>query len=304
MKILTKNLKNKSEFGLVIDWSFHKKNRWVSIFTPYFVDAYIRTFKPLIIRSQPELNLFKNQLKYILSMEPGWAAPKLKYTKNQLVALLASDPHNKTDWFQEYVEKNNITYILSQYNSPFFFHFPNFPKEKFIHFPWAVPDEFISKKRITINNNDVMIFGGKTSDAYDVRNWCRLQDNIICLDNSGVENKALSDREYFDILSSFDAIIAAGSSKPQYDLVTPKYFEIASTGALLVGQKCKDLEILGFNENNSLIFSKENFNTIIEAYRKNPYSFIKTRSEGRKLIFQKHLISNRINKIRSIFNQK
>jgi len=302
--MLIENVKNKTNIALVINLNFHKKDKWVSIFAPYFVEAFIKEFNPIIVSSQLEYMVFKNKIKYIVAMEPGWAAPKINYDQKQkhVIGVFASDPHNKTDWFQDYILNNNITYVLSQYYSPFFYHFPIFPKEKFIHFPWAVPDELMPLNNIDLYNSDIMIFGGKASNSYNIRNWCREQKNIVSFENSGVENKKLSNKEYFAWLSTFDAIVAAGSSDPMYDLVTPKYFEIASVGALVIGQNCKDLKILGFNETNMLIFDKDDFNSKIEKYLKNPEVYLEKRKNGKKLILEKHLISHRIVFLKKLFN--
>ncbi|GAD79649.1 glycosyltransferase [Vibrio ezurae] len=300
------NLKNTSEIALVLNWSFHQKNKWVSIFAPYYVNAFIREYNPIIISSQLEYNLLKKKIKYIVSMEPGWAAPKINYDNSleHKIAFFLSDPHSKKKWLEKYVIDNNVTYVLSQYNAPFFYHFPKFPKNKFIHYPWAVPDEFIYEGNIKCVGNEVIIFGGKKSPAYDVRNWCRDQKNITSFENSGVENKKFSDEEFFQWISQYDAVIAAGSTDPQYDLVTPKYLEIAAVGSLLIGQSCKDLDSLGFNSSNMVIFEKANFNKIIEEYRHNPEKYLKVRENGRQLILDRHLISHRIKEIGELFNMK
>lgn len=301
--MLVENFKNNTNIALVINWNFHKKNKWVSITMPYFVNSFIKEFNPIIISSQLEYALFKNKIKYIVSMEPGWAAPKIRYDKKRkhIIGMFVSDPHNKIDWFQDYIVNNKITYVFSQYYSPFFYHFPSFPKEKFIHFPWAVPDELVPTGDINLHKSDIMIFGGKASNAYDVRNWCREQSHIVSFENSGVENKKLSNKGYFEWISTFDAIIAAGSSDPMYDLVTPKYFEIASVGALVIGQNCKDLEILGFNETNMLIFNKDNFNIKIKQYLKNKEDYFEIRNNGKNLILKRHLVSHRIFFIKKLF---
>lgn len=304
MKIFLDNFKKKSSVGLIINWRFHKRNKWVSVFSPYFVNRFIEEFDPIIISSQLEYEIHKNKLNSILSMEPGWAAPKINYDKSlqQKKGFLLSDPHSKTTWLEKYVEKNDIDFVFSFYKSPFFYHFPNFPKEKFVHFPWAVPDEFIINDEVTYKNQQkVMAFGGKNSAAYDVRNWVRNQPRVESFDNSGVENKVLSDADFYKWLSGFDAIVAAGSSDPKYDLVTPKYFEIASSGALLIGQKCKDLETLGFNSDNMLVFDKTNFNSLVEEYLDDPIKYLEVRARGKALIQERHTISCRINKINSIY---
>jgi spore maturation protein CgeB len=71
---------------------------------------------------------------------------------------------------------------------------------------------------------------------------------------------------------------------------------------LLIGQKCNDLEKLGFNDSNMLIFEKENFNDQVVQYRSNPESYLNIRENGKKLVLENHLISHRINKIKEIFN--
>jgi len=303
LKKTLNNIGNKSDFGLVINWKFHLQHKWVSAFSPYLVEAIIDEFDPIIISSQSGYWFHKDKLNYILSMEPGWAAPKIVYDPDLhcRIGVLVSDPHNKKDWFQRYIEDNNIAFVLSFYERPFFYHFPNFPQGRFRHFPWAVPDPFISDSEITVRNNEVAIFGGKNSDAYDVRNWCREQPGVQEFSLSGVENKEFSDEAYYLWLRKFDAIVAAGSSDPKYDLVTPKYFEIASSGALLVGQSCKDMETLGFDETNSLIFTQGDFLEKVQHFRAHPETFIPVREKGRNLILQQHKLSDRIKYLRKLY---
>ena len=298
-----KNVTLKTDVALVIDWQFHKKRKWVSIFTPYLVDAFIDVFEPLIISSQLEYEVFKKKIKFVLSMEPGWAAPKLSYdvSLKQTICVMASDPHNKTHWFQDYVIKNDISYVLSQYYSPFFYHFPYFPVERFVHFPWAVPDQFISNREVAARDDRVVVFGAQHGKAYDVRNWCREQEGVASYENSGVENRMFSDQEYFSWLEGFDALVAAGSSDPRFNLVTPKYFEIPASGALLVGQQCSDLERLGFNDNNALLFMPEDFIDKHDLYRNSNEKFLQVRRNGLDLIKQRHLLSNRLKHIENLF---
>jgi hypothetical protein len=301
-----KQLTKKSDFGLVLNWTFHAENRWVSIFAPYMVREIIRAFDPIIISSQLEYTLHKKKLKHIISMEPGWAAPKISYDNKEghIICVFASDPHNKTGWFQDYVKKNDVRFVLSQYYHPFFYHFPDFPQKKFVHFPWAVPDQFLSSHRIQTTCDEIAIFGGASSDAYDVRNWCRQQRGISSFSNSGVENKLMADADYFKWLAKYGAIVAAGSSDPKYDLVTPKYFEIASAGALLIGQFCSDIDLLGFNETNALLFTKKTFVERIQEYRQAPDKYIDVRHRGRELIHNRHLISHRIDLLKRLFSQQ
>ncbi len=111
----------------------------------------------------------------------------------------------------------------------------------------------------------------------------------------------MTDADYFQWLATFGAMVAAGSSDPKYDLVTPKYFEIASAGALLIGQYCRDIDLLGFNETNSLLFTKETFVERVREYRKAPEKYIDVRQRGRELITGAHMISrHRIDLLKSL----
>lgn len=294
-KLIYQNLFNKTEVGFIIDWKFHKANKWVSAYSPFLINAIINEFNPIIITSQKAYNNYRNRLKYVISMEPGFAAPKIMFrNQSHKTFVFVSDPHSKTNWFQEYIDENAIDYVLSLYNSPFFYHFPNFPKQKFIHFPWAVPDQMINNTIHYKGNNDVALFGGLNSDAYDIRNWCKEQNHINYYNFSGVENKKLDNHDYYHWLRNFDAIIAAGSSNPIYDLLTPKYFEILSSGALLIGQYCTDMQIAGINETNAVIFTKDNFNQQVKRYIENPCAYLDIRSNGLELIKKRHTLSNRI----------
>ncbi|MDF1579414.1 MAG: glycosyltransferase [Desulfuromonadales bacterium] len=303
MKNFFRNLGKKSDFGLVLDWNFHVRNKWVSAYTPYLVNAIITEFDPVIIDSQLIYNLKKDNLKYLLSFEPGIQSPRITYDVkvNCKKGVIYSDPHYKPDERYRYVIENGIDFIFSLYKRPFFHHFKGFPEDRFVHWPWAVPDQFISDHPFEVRSNQVAIFGGRQSDAYDVRNWCREQPGITSFEFSGVENKKLDDVEFYRWITRFDAIVAAGSSNPAFDLVTPKYFEIAAAGALLIGQYCEDLADLGFSAANALIFTKEEFHQCLADYRCQPERYLGRRIKGRELIRERHKLSDRIRTIREVF---
>jgi len=291
-----------ARLGLVIDWDFHQAGRWVSIFAPHLVDGIIARFDPVIISSQQEYDQAADDLVAAISMEPGWAAPRLRFNGRHPAAVLVSDPHNKTSWFQDYVQANNISHVLSQYYSPFFHHFPDFPQDRFVHFPWAVPDAYIYQEEIDRRqaSSEVAVFGAAASDAYTLRNWCRRQKGVCSFDNSGVENKQFNEAGYFDWLHNLDAVIAAGSASRRYQLVTPKYFEIASAGALLFGQHCPDLEMLGFDASNMLAFSRWSFRRKLKRYHRCPEDYLAIRRNGRALIQSRHAMSRRIDQLAGV----
>lgn len=290
------------KLGLVIDWQFHQARRWVSIFAPYLVQALIERLDPVIISSQEEYDHLAADLSAVVAMEPGWAAPRLRYSGAQPVAVMASDPHNKTGWFQEYVESHKVTYVLSQYQSPFFRHFPGFSRQQFVHFPWAMPDIYLHNEAVARRDADdgVVIFGAAAGDAYTLRNWCRRQPGVRSHVNSGVENKQYTDADYFAWLHQLDAVIAAGSGHQRYQLVTPKYFEIAGSGALLIGQQCPDLERLGFDQSNMLPFTRWSFRRQLRRYRRAPELFLDHRQRGRELVRTRHAVSKRVEQLTAL----
>ncbi len=292
------------EFGLVLDPEFHRRHRWVSAYGHFLVEAILREFSPRVISSQRAYDDHKKRIRFLLSFEPGWASPPLRYDRGPgcLKAVMYSDPHYLPEERRRFFDDNGFDYVLSFYRAPFFRHFRGFPEEKFVHFPWAVPDAMISDHPIAARSGEVAIFGARSGDAYDVRNWCRSQEGVVAFDHSGVENKDLSDKEYYRWLGTLDAVVAAGSSNPDYDLVTPKYFEIPAAGALLVGQHCTDLAVLGFDASNALIFRKDDFRDRIAAYRRDPGSFLAIRARGRALIRERHKLSDRIALIRRLFD--
>lgn len=303
MKLLIRNYNNNSSFGLILNWDFHEKKKWVSAYTAYLVNAIIDEFNPIIIDSQLSYFINKNKLHYILSFEPGIASPKIKYDRNIdcKKGIIYSDPHYKPLERLDYFRFNAFDTVFSLYKTPFFKHFTGFREDQFIHWPWAVPDQFINSMPLHSRSNEVAIFGGNNSDAYDVRNWCRHQSCVTNFNFSGVENKEFSDEEFYRWLTGFDAIVAAGSSNVDYNLVTPKYFEIAAAGALLVGQYCDDLSILGFDDTNCVVFKKESFVDRVMTYRSNPEAFLELRDRGRKLIAERHSLSHRIGSLRDFF---
>lgn len=290
--------------GLVLDREFHAGGRWVSAYGPYLVEAIRAAFDPVVISSQEEYDRCRKRIRCLFSFEPGWASPRLRYDPGPscLKAVLYSDPHHEPAARRRYFDENGFDYVLSLYKAPFFRHFGGFPEEKFVHFPWAVPDPLISDHPVAVRSREVAIFGARTGDAYDVRNWCREQEGIVGYDHSGVENKVLSDGEYHRWLARFDAVVAAGSSHPAYGLVTPKYFEIPAAGALLVGQRCEDLDALGFDDANALLFRKDDFRDRVAAYRREPEAYLPVRERGRALIRGRHKLSDRIAILRRLFD--
>jgi hypothetical protein len=291
----------RKDVGLVVDWNRYQSNGFVSAMTPFLIEAILKVFRPTIISTQTDYNQHKKKLKKIVSIE--WGIPTIQYDTDLdcVKALAHSDPHYEPEKWEQYFTENQFDYVLSFYKAPFFYHNPKFDQAKFVHFSWAVPDAMIYPGPIKYRSDEIAIFGGKLSDAYDVRNWCRHQPGVTNYEYSGVENKKLDNKKYYHWLRQFDAVVAAGSSNPIYDLVTPKYFEIMAAGALLIGQSCQDFESLGFVDGeNCLAFTKTDFLDRITCYRRSPSQYIEIREKGRDLILHQHKISDRIKLLKEL----
>jgi len=289
------------DVGFVVDWQRYRNNGFVSAMTPFLVEAILKEFRPIIISSQADYNWHKKKLKKIISIELG--VPTIRYDTDldSVKLLFYSDPHFEAEVRARYFDENRFDYALSFYRSPFFYHNPHFDPAKFVHFPWAVPDAMIYSGPIQSRSDEIAIFGGQFSDAYDIRNWCRQQPGITNYEYSGVENKKLDNAKYYHWLRQFDAIVAAGSSNSIYDLVTPKYFEIMAAGALLIGQACQDFEALGLVDGeNCLAFTKADFLDKIACYQYNLSQYIEVRKNGRDLILRQHKISDRIKLLKEL----
>lgn len=291
------------KIGLALDLDFHLSNRWVSALTPYRINAMIKELNCIIIQNQKDYDKYKNDLDVIIAGEPGWGAPNIKYVKNKprLKYASMSDPHSKIVEWQSYFLENDFSYTLAYFYNPTIFHLRKIPKDKIIHWPWAVPDQFVNEKEVKIRNqNYILIFGATKGEAYEIRNWCKSFNFVKTMNYSGVENKVLTDREYFEWLTQFDAGIAAGSLNRKYRLVVPKYFEIASAGGLLFAQEAEDLKLLGFEDKkNCIIFNKENFEARSREYLANKEEYVGIREAGRNLISKRHTLSKRISSLKS-----
>ncbi len=289
--------------GLVLNLDFHLSNRWVAAVTSYRINAMIKELNIIIIQNQKDYDKYKNDLDVIIAGEPGWGAPHIKYVKNKprLKYASMSDPHSKIVEWQNYFLENDFSYTLAYYYNPTIFHLRKIPKHKIIHWTWAIPDQFINEKEVRIRNqNYILIFGATNGEAYETRNWCKSFNFVQTMNYSGVENKVLTDREYFGWIKQFDAVIAAGSLHRKYRLVVPKYFEIASAGGLLFAQEAEDLKLLGFEDKkNCIIFNKKNFEVQARTYLANKEAYTDIRKAGRNLISKRHTLSKRISSLKS-----
>ena len=299
--------------GLVLDSTFHHKNKWACALTPFLIDGIRSGFRTTLIQNQTEYEEKVHELDALISMEPNWASPVINYSRTNALRkkiqsipsfIYMSDPHGHK-WRQEYFLRSGLAKIITPYYSPFRLHFNQICKEKILHFPWALPDHWTDSIKLRFHaQNTISCFGGSNNEAYSLRNWCKKFDFVTPSYNSGCENKSMTDKEFFRWLSTWDAAIAAGSDDTKFLLTTPKYFEIPASGALLFAQWTADLELLGFeHETNCIIFHKDTFVNQCKEYLRNPKKYLPIRAAGLNTIRTRHTVSMRIELLQKEINE-
>lgn len=290
--------------GVILKEEFATADRFTNILTPYLLRGIMERFDCRFIHTQQDLNEQFDEVDVLFSFEPKFAAPLLNWRggwlgfgrrRPKLSYVHCSDPHMR-QWRQGYFLKNKISFMLSCYRAPFRYHFRRIPGPYMVHFPWAVPDVLLRDEPVTWRGQKALCcFGAAQGAAYNVRNWCKQFDFVESFSFSGCENKELSDEAYFEWISGFDAAIGAGSDLPEFDLTTPKYFEIAAAGCLLFAQNTNDLEALGFrHRENCVVFDKSTFESEAKRYLADPQSYVSIREAGRRLIRERHTLSARL----------
>ncbi|MFM1944701.1 MAG: hypothetical protein RI897_3683, partial [Verrucomicrobiota bacterium] len=306
------------KLGLVCDREFHEEDRWVVATTGPLVKGILDRFDVVWIGNQDDYEAALGGLDVVLSMEPGWAAPRLDFGRNAALRqefrrkasfICYSDPH-ANGWREDYFLSQGFDRLLAFYDMPTRRHFRRIPEGRLVHFPWVVPDEWIPRGEIQFHEDErLLVFGGSQSPAYTVRNWCRGFSFVESSDHSGCENKVLKGAEVLEWLSGRDVVVAAGSDSPEYRLTTPKYFETAAAGALLFAQETEDLGKLGFEDGrNCVVFNRGNFERLAQDYLQRPQDFLSIRLAGRELIRNRHSLSHRLDglerRMRQILQQR
>ena len=194
-----------------------------------------------------------------------------------------------------------MEFVFSYYWHPTFYHYPKLEDHaQVVHFPWAVPDQFVvdNLTKSPVSEKPVL-FGAINHEAYSTRKLCIDSGLVRRFDMSGCENKKMSDEAFYQWLQMQSAVVAAGSDDPKYQLVTPKYFETCAVGALLIGEEFPDCGRIGFDDSNSILFNKENMmEKITSAYEIG--KFDEVRAAGLELIKSQHMVSHRVSLVKEI----
>jgi hypothetical protein len=299
-------MRTRLKLGLIVDPEFVLLEKNVVATTGPLVRGLCRTFETRIIYDQTTYDDRAGEVDFLMSMEPRWAAPVLAWRRFGLgrkdlpdvpCYVMMSDPHIE-GWREDYFQSQGLDYILALYWQPTHTHFARTAVSQLVHFPWTVPDHWMSDAPIAWRGSSTLaVFGAAQGAAYDLRNWCRVQPGVTSHTESGVENKVFREQAYFDWLAGFDGVIAAGSESSVYRLTTPKYFEAAAAGCLLFAQQTDDLERLGFvDQANCVVFTRETFRAKADEYLAEPGNarWLRLRQAGRELILSRHTLSRRL----------
>jgi hypothetical protein len=287
--------------AVVVNKEFHYGKKWVVPSTGYLIDGLVNKLGCCIVSSQEEYDKIAGDLDWVIATQPGWSAPWIKYKKGMKhkVAMLVSDPHDKVTWLPSYVTENEIDYLLCFMWEATLKFLPTIDKNKIIFFPWTIPDELcVDKIKNPVINDKLMIFGSMNHDAYKLRRWC-CNFPFVKKYNKSLKNIGDSTyTEYFEWLGSFGATVCAGSW--EYPFVFPKFYEVAASGGLLFGQDVADMQLVGFNSSNCVLFKEDNFEQLAIDYLSGPERYDEIRKNGLKLIQEKHLVSHRLKEIEEL----
>jgi predicted peroxiredoxin len=112
---------------------------------------------------------------------------------------------------------------------------------------------------------------------YEFRRWAYAQPGVTFVDHT-LDKGTPAGHAYQAFLSQYAAALALCDT-----YVVPKYLEIPLAGCLCVCQMLPDYAAMGFNENNCVPVTKENFMDQIEHIKREPDEFQERADAGRNL---------------------
>lgn len=291
---------NKSEVVFICSLPFFYQRRWQVVSQADLWHDFVNQENCLICGSFISYWLFARHKKTVVSLEPKYNAPCIRFSKRHARAFLfISDSHSKS-WLPEYIVKNNITDILTPYKKTL--EYTGFHKplnELKVHsLPWCVLDRLLEDIEIISRDNKVLGFGQTGGLVYDLRDWSFNTGVLSSFNYAGSGNKKFSGDAYYHWLRTYDACVVAMSSEELFNYTVAKFFEVPSQGLLLFGFKTTDLEDFGFVDGlNYIEVTKENFLEKIKDFKNNPQSYLEIRKKGFELIKSKHTVSKRLQQL-------
>ena len=249
--------------------------------------------------------IFGRRAKNVVSLEPKYNAPKIKFSKkHDKVIVFLSDAHSKS-WLNKYIKKNNITDIITPYKKTLLdTGFSSELIQNKVHsFPWCVNDHIVSGDQVRARSNEVLGFGKTGSKVYDLREWSFDSGEVVSFNYAGSGNQKFSGDSFYFWLRNYDACVVGMSTIPLYNYTVAKFFEIPSQGLLLFAFPTVDIAELGFEDGVNCIFvTKENFKNKLEHFKNDPNLFISIREAGVKFIKEHHTVSVRLKMINNLLN--
>lgn len=304
-----KKSKNKktSPYLFICSRPFYDKKKWQVVSQAELWYRFVKEENVLICGSFISYYLFGRQKDYVISLEPKYNAPLIRFTeKHKKVLIFISDSHSKI-WLSKYIINNNITHILTPYRKTLIHtgYFKPLSELNIYSFPWCVSDHLLDDINIESRDKRVLGFGQIGGDVYDLRAWSFNSGLLTAFNYAGSGYKKFSGDAYYKWVRGYDACVVAMSSHKLYNYTVAKYFEIPSQGVLLFAFKSDDLEEFGFKENiNYISLTKDNFEYEIKSYMTNftDSKYLVIRNSGFKLIKEKHTVSKRIQDLINYIN--
>jgi hypothetical protein len=289
-----------SDILFVCSLSFYERKKWQVASQADLWHRFVAENNCVICGSFLSYWLLGRNKKYVVSLEPKYNAPTIKFSKNHVKTFLfVSDSHSKS-WLPKYIENKNVTDILTPYKKTLLY--TGFSKplshDRVHSLPWCVEDRLLVREQILSKDNRVLGFGQTGGLAYDLRSWSFQTGVLSSFNYAGSGNKKYSGDSYYNWLRRFDACVVAMSTHKLYNYTVAKFFEVTSQGLLLFAFKTDDLDDFGFIDGENYIsVTKQNFFEKINDFKLNPEKYINIRRNGYFLIKNQHTVSKRLEQL-------
>lgn len=170
----------------------------------------------------------------------------------------------------------------------------NAAEEMQLYFPHA-PKRFVPKSDF---RKVAVLANGATwgaDEAYDFRAWAYKNPMVEHVEHTVKNAETPAGDSYMDFLSGYGAALALCSTFP-----VPKYFEIPAAGCLVIAQRIKEYEDLGFRNGVSCIYvDRQNFDLVVKDYLRNPRNYVDIAATGKRLVDENYTAEHFANYIYS-----
>lgn len=294
--------------GVAFTERFHDGNKLLRDFgvaAYYFLlQRLIEKHNPVIIRSQEDYDENKHRLSSIYIGNPGFHAPDIRFDKSlgaTIVAQVADLHAGQSERIPAYIEQNGIQHLLVAYWQPTMerMRIPACCHPS--HFPWFCDERALPSEVVYRGQPKVRVCGETRHDFYSTRR-CVAELPYVAYFDFRRAGPRLGYEEYYEWLNRCDTMIAATSPSCQYAI--GKYFEAAGAGCLLFAERCPDLAMLGFSDDNCVMFDQEDFEEQAKRYLSQPESYLDKRHAGIELIRSRHLTTHRLDTLEQVLGLK